>query len=76
MSAYKILLTRLHSQALCYFRSIALKQLSELIPAPSVGMHEVPGESVADHLHLARDDGEARDQLDERLARAYHSNFF
>ncbi|KAJ7857533.1 histone deacetylase RPD3 [Mycena leptocephala] len=49
-------------------RTLALKQLSELNPAPSVGMHETPSETLKKHLRLGRDCGEARDELDERLA--------
>ncbi|KAG6845536.1 hypothetical protein H0H87_007780 [Tephrocybe sp. NHM501043] len=50
-------------------RITALEHLSELIPAPSVGMHDVPRESVSHHLGL--DDDEPRDDLDERLARKF-----
>jgi histone deacetylase 1/2 len=50
------------------FSELALKQLSELQPAPSVGLHEVPRESVGQHLGFSVDE-EAKDELDERLAR-------
>ncbi|KAJ6617415.1 histone deacetylase RPD3 [Mycena sp. CBHHK59/15] len=48
-------------------REKALKQLSDLAAAPSVGMHDVPRESVGTHLHLGLDHGEARDELDVKL---------
>jgi hypothetical protein len=34
-------------------------------------MHETPSETLKKHLRLGRDCGEARDELDERLARKY-----
>lgn len=54
----------------------ALEQLQELAStcAPSVGMHDVPRESVGQHLGFLKDDDddddddEPRDALDERLA--------
>ncbi|KAJ7603636.1 histone deacetylase RPD3 [Mycena polygramma] len=46
----------------------ALEHLSELIPAPSVGMQETPRESLAKHLRRGLDCGEARDDLDVQLA--------
>ncbi|KAJ7360865.1 histone deacetylase RPD3 [Mycena albidolilacea] len=46
----------------------ALKQLSELNPAPSVGLQETPRETLDRHLRRGRDCGEARDDLDVRLA--------
>ncbi|KAJ7511703.1 histone deacetylase [Mycena galericulata] len=49
-------------------RQKALEQLSELNAAPSVGMHDVPRESLGTHLHRGLDRGEARDDLDVRLA--------
>jgi histone deacetylase 1/2 len=55
-------------------RATALQQLSQLPCAPSVGMHEVPRESLGRHLGLdiaeegADEDGGA-DDLDRRLAR-------
>ncbi|KAG6917573.1 hypothetical protein DXG01_002042 [Tephrocybe rancida] len=49
-------------------RITALEHLSELIPAPSVGLHDVPRESVGQYLGLSRDEDEARDELDSRLA--------
>ncbi|KAJ7798387.1 hypothetical protein B0H14DRAFT_2906715 [Mycena olivaceomarginata] len=54
-------------------RERALEQLQQLrsVGAPSVGMHDVPRESVGDHVGLTsrrRDEEEARDELDERLA--------
>ncbi|KAG5727461.1 Histone deacetylase Rpd3 [Termitomyces sp. T112] len=49
-------------------RETALEHLSQLSPAPSVGLHDVPRESVGQHLGLGRDDDEARDGLDLQLA--------
>ncbi|KAJ6462484.1 hypothetical protein C8R45DRAFT_1080607 [Mycena sanguinolenta] len=51
-------------------RERALEQLQQLRSAgvPSVGMHDVPRESVGEHLGLAAAE-EARDELDESLAR-------
>ena len=46
-----------------------MKQLSELQPAPSVGMHDVPRESVSRHLGFGRDEEEGRDLLDASIAR-------
>lgn len=55
-------------------RETILKQLSELQPAPSVGMHEVPGESLGEHLGLDKDDEDDQmDELDEHLAQ--HTRF-
>ena len=45
-------------------RSLALEQLSRLPHAPSVGLHDVPSESVGAHIGL-----KDYDELDERLAR-------
>ncbi|KAJ7631505.1 histone deacetylase complex, catalytic component RPD3 [Mycena rosella] len=60
-------------------RERALEQLQQLrgMGAPSVGMHDVPRESVGEHLGLTsrRDDEDARDELDERLARTLVSFF-
>ena len=53
----------------CVHRTTALEQLQELSPAPSVGMHDVPRESVGEHLGVDKDEEESRDELDERLAR-------
>ncbi|KAJ7138165.1 hypothetical protein C8R44DRAFT_661231 [Mycena epipterygia] len=53
-------------------RERALEQLQQLGSkgAPSVGMHDVPRESVGEHLGLRsrRDDEDARDELDSSLA--------
>ncbi|KAJ7696813.1 hypothetical protein B0H17DRAFT_1053148 [Mycena rosella] len=49
-------------------RQKALEQLSELNAAPSVGMQDVPRESVGTHLRRGLDRGEARDDIDVRLA--------
>jgi len=51
----------------CLFdRILALEQLSRLPHAPSVGLHDVPSESVGTHIGL-----KDYDELDERLAREY-----
>lgn len=50
---------------------MALRQLSELAHAPSVGMQDVPRESLSSHLGFTiEDEGEEEcDQLDEQIAR-------
>ncbi|KAF7364126.1 Histone deacetylase [Mycena sanguinolenta] len=50
-------------------RERALEQLQQLRSAgtPSVGMHDVPRESLGEHLGLTAEE-DARDELDERLA--------
>ncbi|KAJ6537670.1 hypothetical protein B0H19DRAFT_1180630 [Mycena capillaripes] len=62
----------LRDGALDKVRERALEQLQQLrsVGAPSVGMHDVPRESVGEHTGLTsrRDEEEARDELDERLA--------
>ncbi|KAF7325497.1 Histone deacetylase RPD3 [Mycena kentingensis (nom. inval.)] len=62
----------LRDGALDRVRERALEQLQELGSrcAPSVGMHDVPRQSLAAHLGLSsrRDDGRPRDELDEKLA--------
>ena len=45
-------------------RTLALEQLGRLPHAPSVGLHDVPSESVGTHIGL-----KDYDELDERLAR-------
>jgi hypothetical protein len=52
-----------------YIRITALEQLQELNPAPPVGMHDVPKESVGEHLGLGKVQEDGRDELDERVAR-------
>lgn len=47
------------------FRVTALEQLQGLPCAPSVGMHDVPPESVGEHLGLRKEE----DELDKKLAR-------
>ncbi|KAI0068482.1 histone deacetylase RPD3 [Artomyces pyxidatus] len=55
-------------------KEMALAQLSELQPAPSVGLQDVPRESVGRHLGLMDDDeSESKDELDDRLAQ--HARF-
>ncbi|KIM38720.1 hypothetical protein M413DRAFT_447667 [Hebeloma cylindrosporum] len=49
-------------------REAALQQLQELPCAPSVPLQDVPRESLRQHLGFGKDDEEARDELDERLA--------
>ncbi|KAJ6539885.1 histone deacetylase RPD3 [Mycena vulgaris] len=67
----------LRDGALDKVRERALEQLEQLrsMGAPSVGMHDVPRESVGAHLGLSsrRDDDDAQDELDERLAQ--HSRY-
>ncbi|KAH9965753.1 histone deacetylase [Russula dissimulans] len=61
--------TNLKDGSLDRVREAALQQLSELQAAPSVGLHDVPRESVGQHLGLMTDDGiQSRDDLDEKLA--------
>lgn len=64
-----LLISAVAQRVLKESRDTALAQLSELPPAPSVGLHDVPRESVGDHLGLTRDDHASRDELDDRLAR-------
>jgi len=53
-----------------YTRTKVLQQLSELQPAPSVGMQDVPRESLGEHLGFGNaNNEEPMDELDERLAR-------
>ena len=53
-------------------RQQALQQLSELRPAPSVQMQDVPRESLSEHLGLGGVHAHAPiDELDERLARTF-----
>ena len=47
-------------------RTLSLEQLGRLPHAPSVGLHDVPSESVGSHIGL-----KDYDELDERLAREY-----
>ena len=47
-----------------------MEQLSRLPHAPSVGLHDVPSESVGTHIGL-----KDYDELDERLAREYSDPF-
>lgn len=49
-------------------RETALKHLSELRPAPSVGLQDVPRESVGEHLGFSSQELPKTDDLDERLA--------
>ena len=59
---------------LYYFSSpyseTVLQHLSELRPAPSVGLQDVPRESMGDHLGFTSQQVYA-DETDEKLARAY-----
>ncbi|KAH9919023.1 uncharacterized protein B0H18DRAFT_657694 [Fomitopsis serialis] len=51
-----------------------LQQLGELQPAPSVGMQDVPRESLGEHLGFGNaNNEEPMDELDERLAQ--HTRF-
>ena len=58
-----------HCLLILRFRETALQQLQELACAPSVPLQDVPSESLRQHLGFGRDDEEARDEIDERLAR-------
>ncbi|KAL0064028.1 hypothetical protein AAF712_009096 [Marasmius tenuissimus] len=50
-------------------KEVAMEQLRELECAPSVGMHDVPRESLGRHLGLeTEDESREKDELDERLA--------
>ncbi|KAG6828313.1 hypothetical protein H0H92_008428 [Tricholoma furcatifolium] len=49
-------------------RVTALQHLSELEPAPSVGLHDTPRESVGHHLGFRYDEDKPRDDLDAQLA--------
>ena len=54
------------------FRAKVLQYLSELQPAPSVGLQDVPRESVGEHLGFGSlHETEPMDELDEQLARMY-----
>lgn len=46
-----------------------MRQLHELQPVPSVGMHDVPRESVGQHLGFGLDEENGRDSLDASVAR-------
>lgn len=46
-----------------------MRQVGELTPAPSVGLHEVPRETVYQHLGFGKDEEEGRDPLDASVAR-------
>ncbi len=64
------------THVLAYFlnrnRETALQQLSEIQGAPSVGLHDVPRESVGQHIGLmTNDDTLSRDELDDKLARKF-----
>ncbi|KAK0477686.1 hypothetical protein IW261DRAFT_1594481 [Armillaria novae-zelandiae] len=50
----------------------ALEHLRELNSAPSVGMHDVPNESLLEHLGFGKE-SDTQDKLDQRLAQ--HSQF-
>jgi hypothetical protein len=50
-------------------RETAMRQLHELQPVPSVGMHDVPRESVGQHLGFGLDEENGRDSLDASVAR-------
>jgi len=58
-----------HSLLILRFREAALQQLQELACAPSAPLQDVPSESLRQHLGFGKDDEEARDEIDERLAR-------
>ncbi|KZT06549.1 histone deacetylase [Laetiporus sulphureus 93-53] len=57
-----------------HLRASVLQHLSELQPAPSVGLHDVPRESLGEHLGFSKgEDSDEADELDEELAQ--HSRF-
>ena len=58
--------SKYQSDAIC--RINALEHLRELNSAPSVGMHDVPRESLLEHLGFGKE-SDTQDKLDERLAR-------
>ncbi len=66
------LLIRRRSDAICSIN--ALEHLRELNSAPSVGMHDVPRESLLEHLGFGKE-SDTQDKLDERLARKSPSFF-
>ncbi|ESK87524.1 histone deacetylase 1 [Moniliophthora roreri MCA 2997] len=53
-----------------HIRTQVLKQLIELPCAPSVGLHDVPSESIGTHtgLYIPDDEYEPQDELDQKLA--------
>ncbi|KAI0074784.1 histone deacetylase RPD3 [Panus rudis PR-1116 ss-1] len=54
-------------------REVALQQLSEIRPAPSVGLQDVPRESLGKQLGLSHTEVGKVDKLDEQLAQ--HTRF-
>jgi histone deacetylase 1/2 len=60
---------------------VVLEQLSKLQPAPSVGLHDVPRESIGEHLGFWAEraemagDRKGGDDLDKRLAREWINSF-
>ena len=48
-----------------------MEQLQQLKGPPSVQMHDVPRESVGEHLGFGKDGDDRQDALDDRLARQY-----
>lgn len=53
-------------------RETALRHLSELRHAPSVGLQDVPSESVGEHLGFSSREIQT-DDLDEKLARKFRN---
>ncbi|KAJ8517772.1 hypothetical protein ONZ45_g5102 [Pleurotus djamor] len=53
-------------------RTTALAQLQALACAPSVGMHDVPSESVGQHLGLSKDEDDLDKQLAQHARYVYH----
>lgn len=49
-------------------RNLALEQLNQLPHAPSVGLQDVPSESIGTHLKMPE-----YDELDQELAREWRS---
>ncbi|CAL1699873.1 unnamed protein product [Somion occarium] len=54
-------------------REIAMQQLQEITPAPSVALQDVPKESLGHHLGFSSHEISGHDRLDEQLAQ--HSRF-
>lgn len=59
---------------LTLFRTKILKNLSDLEGAPSVGMQDVPRESVGSHLGFQTEF--EPDELDKEISRRYRFGFF
>lgn len=59
------------------FREQVFRQISRLPFAPSVQMHEVPGESLGEHLGMppmALDENSESQEVDEKLGRTFSAS--